>query len=133
MREQLLGTDGDDPFALDPTTLTNFEQENAVSGSMNEVLNIGYPVTFITEEEHDEIFSEAQRSGWDVFHARYPDSQGIFTFSRVGFNEAGDQAIVYLGIQTEDFTGGYYSLLVEREGLWSPMISLMIWGPSLEN
>jgi heat shock protein HslJ len=132
VRGQLPSTEADDPFALDPTTLEDFEQKNLESSLLNEILNIGLPVTFITDEELEAILNTGEDADWAQFQERFSETQGIFTFSRVGFNEAGNQALVYLGIQREDFSGGYYSLLVEREGLWSTVISFMVWDSSLE-
>ena len=130
VRGQLPSTEVDDPFALDPTTLEDFEQKNLESSLLNEILNIGLPVTIITDEELEAILNKGEDADWAQFQERFPETQGVFTFSRVGFNEAGNQALVYLGIQREDFSGGYYSLLVEREGLWSSVMSFMVWDSS---
>jgi heat shock protein HslJ len=133
VRGQLPPTDADDPFTLDPTTLIDFEQKNTASGSLNEVLSIGLPVTFIAEDELEEILNTGEDADWARFRERFPETQGVFTFSRVGFNEAGDQVLVYLGIQREDFSGGYYSILVERESLWFAVMSFMIWDTPQDN
>jgi heat shock protein HslJ len=130
VRGQLPSTEAEDPFALDPTTLEDFEQKNIESSLLNENLNIGLPVTFIADEELEAVLNTGEDANWAQFRERFPETQGVFTFSRVGFNEAGNQALVYLGIQREDFSGGYYSLLVKREGLWSSVMSFMVWNSS---
>ena len=102
---------------------------NRSPSSREEILNIVFPVVFITEEQAGELFKSGDEAGWEVFHTRFPDAQGIYTLSRVGFNEEGNQALVYMGLQSQDFTGGYYSFLGKDEGMWTSLSSFMIWGP----
>jgi hypothetical protein len=92
-------------------------------------LHIVFPIVFITEEQAGELFKAGDEAGWEVFHTRFPDAQGIYALSRVGFNEEGNQALVYMGLQSQDFTGGYYSFLGKDEDMWTSLGSFMIWGP----
>jgi len=64
---------------------------------------------------------------WAAFHEAFPDAGGIYTLSRVGFDQAGDQALVYLGLETESHTGGWYSLMVKNQNQWRATTSFMIW------
>ncbi len=118
-----------DPFGLAPQVLEDFAQRNESASSLAAILHTPFPAAFLSEEELSTLFSPGENGGWAVFGERFPASNGIYTFSRVGFNPQGDQALVYMGLQTEDFEGGYYSLLVKRDGLWSSASSFLIWGP----
>ena len=73
------------------------------------------------------LFSINQ-DGWTLFYNRYPDAPGIITFSRVGFNEAIDQALCYVGFQSQLLSGaGYYFLLKKVNGNWVVDQQVMTW------
>ena len=78
-------------------------------------------------EDMQGLFGENQ-NGWDIFYTRYPEAPGIITVSKVGFNLAADQALVYLGIQSHWLAGsGTYFLLVKKDGVWEIDQSVMTW------
>jgi hypothetical protein len=82
-------------------------------------------VVLLTQPEIQVIFSQG---GWDAFYKQYPQSQGTLVFSRVGFNPAVDQALVYAGNQSHYLAGaGYYYLLARENGAWTVKGQLMVW------
>jgi heat shock protein HslJ len=123
VQAQLPRSDEDDPFALQPETWEDFKRINASPSSLEGVLHTALPFEFTRE-----AWELGDPKSLQAFRERYPAALGVFTFSRVGFNPAGDQALVYMGVESGDFTGGYYSLLVKDKGLWSSVVSFMIWG-----
>jgi hypothetical protein len=64
---------------------------------------------------------------WAAFDAEFPGEEGIYSLSRVGFNATGNQALVYLGLRGEGFSGGWYSLMYMDRGHWTSTISFLIW------
>lgn len=79
-------------------------------------------VMLISREEKKALFSKPlgeKPDGWDRFYAKYPKSPGIITISRVGFNRAGDVAMVYIGSQSHWLAGrGQIYVLRKRGGAW---------------
>lgn len=56
---------------------------------------------------------------WSEFYKKYPDSAGSISFSRVGFNKTGTQALVYFEHWCRDLCGtGHYLLLSKGEKGW---------------
>jgi hypothetical protein len=73
------------------------------------------------------IFGQNQ-DGWQLFYEQYPDAPGITTLSRVGFNYAFDQALVYVGTLSHYLAGaGYYVLLKKVNGSWIVDQQVMSW------
>jgi hypothetical protein len=90
-------------------------------------MQLGSPYTLLSQTARNQIFSQNQ-SGWDIFYGRYPQAPGITTFSKVGFNAKRDQALVYMGTQSNWTVGtGYYLLLKKVNGTWSIDQQVMIW------
>ena len=108
-------------------TLDSFRSRNATSQTLRPDMQLGGPYTLLSQAGKNRIFSQNQ-SGWDIFYNRYPQAPGITTFSRVGFNAQLDQALVYMGTQSNWQVGtGYYLLLKKVNGTWSIDQQVMIW------
>jgi len=57
--------------------------------------------------------------GWASFYANYPGAQGITWLSRVGFNRARDQALVYPANRRHTLMGfGEFLLLGYENSVW---------------
>lgn len=68
--------------------------------------------------------------GWDRFYAKYPNSPKIITISRVGFNQRGDVAMVYVGEQRHWLAGGgQICVLRKQKGKWmlTPAMIGSVW------
>ena len=113
--------------SVDPGTVDSFRNRNDMAYSIRPDMAIGGPYTLLRRSGKDQIFGQNQ-SGWDVFYNRYPRAPGITTLSRVGFNATLDQALVYIGTQSNWLVGaGYYILLKKVGGAWSIDQKVMIW------
>ena len=67
-------------------------------------------------------------TGWDDFYAKYPNSQGVLTLSRVGFNNAKDTAVLYAGNQSHWVAGeGNMVLMKKTAGRWTLQDEAMMW------
>jgi hypothetical protein len=74
-----------------------------------------------------QIFNVNQ-NGWEMFYSRHPDTPGITSVSRVGFNAAMDQALVYIGTESHWLAGaGYYVLMKKVDGVWGIDQQVMTW------
>jgi hypothetical protein len=110
-----------------PETAGSFRTRNDMAYPIRPDMNLGSPYTLLSQAERNRIFGQNQ-SGWEIFYNRYPQAPGITTLSRVGFNSTFDQALVYIGTQSNWLAGeGYYVLLKKTGGVWSINQQVMIW------
>ncbi len=113
--------------AVAQETVDSFKARNDAAYPLRPDMELGGPYTLLTQAARSQIFGQNQ-SGWDVFYNRYPQAPGITTLSRVGFNAAFDQALVYIGTQSNWLAGaGYYILLKKASGSWSIDQQVMTW------
>ena len=116
----------EDMPSLTQEMIDDFIDKNEESYPLVDNFDIQKDVLLLEPDEFREIFQES--SGWSEFYSRYPDAQGILTFSRVGFNPDMSKAVVYLGGQCDWLYGaGYYVFLVKEDGEWSIQDSVMSW------
>ena len=112
---------------VDSATLASFKARNDQAYPISPDMDLGNPYTLLSEAARQKIFGQNQ-SGWEIFYARYPQAPGITTLSRVGFNNALDQALVYLGTQSNWLVGsGNYILLKKVDGAWTVDQRVMTW------
>jgi hypothetical protein len=103
---------------VDQATVDSFRSRNASAYPIPADMDLGIPYSLITQVQRKQIFGPNQ-SGWEVFYSNYPNSPGITTLSRVGFNAAFDQALIYLGTESNWLAGiGNYILMKKVEGDW---------------
>jgi len=111
---------------LSNATLEDFRAKNQESHPVGADLKLDVKYVLIGQAEMEEIFQDS--TGWNKFYTRYPNSQGVMTLSRVGFNEALDQALVYVGNQSDGKAGaGYFFLLSKADGQWTVQSEMMVW------
>ena len=112
---------------VDSETAGSFRTRNDAAYPIPRDMNLGSPYTLLSQAEKNRIFGQNQ-SGWEIFYNRYPQAPGITTLSRVGFNRTFDQALVYIGTQSNWLVGeGYYILLKKVGGIWSIDQQVMTW------
>ncbi len=128
-------------FSSASDALQDFEEKNKESHPLKELFILPLRYTLIDKEEHDEIFRKPESKGWIVYHERYPDSPGILTLSRAGFNPKMNNALVYVVTQREEpvvYSTGekkliadyldYYVILTKTKAGWTikkKMLTLM--------
>ena len=76
-------------------------------------MEIGAGYVLLTQNDKSQLFNQNQ-DGWQLFYEKYPDAPGITALSRVGFNQTLDQALVYVGTQSQWLAGAGYYLLLKR-------------------
>lgn len=88
-------------------------------------LGVGY--TLIDADDMNVIFNDFE-NGWEEFYRRYPNSPGITTLSRAGFNQDGTEALVYMGAQFHYLAGaGNLYRLEKQDGVWKIVEKMMLW------
>ncbi|MDQ1350539.1 MAG: hypothetical protein QG657_841 [Acidobacteriota bacterium] len=108
-------------------TLEDFEQKNQHHYPLNYKFNIKKKYLLLSHEEF--MDNALQRANWDDLRSVYPDSSGVFTFSRVGFNSTRDKAIVYQGWwEGWRFSFGYIILLYKVKNVWILEKRMPLWG-----
>ena len=113
--------------AVAPETVDSFRVRNETAQPIPADMQLGSPYTLLSQTGKDRFFSQNQ-SGWDIFYNHYPQAPGITTLSRVGFNTSFDQALVYIGTQSNWQVGaGYYILLKKVNEAWTIDQQVMIW------
>ena len=85
-------------------------------------------VTLIPEEQANQISLLKDTSVWDRFYELYPKSQGIASFSQIGFSKDFRQAFVCIKNRSDWRTGMAHLVLLEweREG-WLFKGALLLW------
>ena len=107
-------------------TIENFLQRNAQPSQVSPNMQLGVEYSLLTETELMEI---ASQQNWHVIlQERYPGVDGYYIFSRVGFNNSLDQAVVYVGKVGGPLMGsGSYYLLAKQNGIWTIIEDTGVW------
>lgn len=112
---------------LPSSLVDSYRSRNAVSYTLGPNLDVEQDYVLMSQEVFDEIFRK-KGSLWTAFETKYPGASGFITFSRVGFNADGDEALALMGYRCGDLcgAGGLY-LLVKEDGNWKVQEELMAW------
>ena len=111
-----------------PTRLADsYRSRNAASYTLEPNLDVELDYALMPEEEFQKLIRRGGTT-WAEFYEEYPEASGIVSFSRVGFGENEDEALVEMGYLCGDLcgAGGLY-LLVKENGTWKIQESLMVW------
>ena len=112
--------------SLSDEALDNFVQRNQQSGPLAPDMELDVDYILLSTEELSEI---TRQSNWgEVITQKYPGSYGYTMFSRVGFNNSLDQAIIYVGQMAAPLMGsGFYYLMEKKNGEWVIKEQVMAW------
>lgn len=111
---------------LSRETIDNFIQRNTQPDSLSPDMDLGADYVLLTREELLEITSHPN---WgELLTEAYPGSYGYTIFSRVGFNNSLDQALIYVGSVGGPLMGsGFYYLMEKKNGGWVIKEEIMMW------
>lgn len=113
-------------LGLSKETLDNFLMNNDITYPLYKSFNLKVNYIFINKQELRDLFKN--HNGWDEFYKKYPDSQGILTLSKVGFNKKLNQSLIYYGNQSNWLAGtGYLVFLTKKNNIWKIKKEIMIW------
>lgn len=112
--------------SLSDEALDNFVQRNQQSGPLTPDMELDVDYILLSTEELSEI---TRQSNWgEVITQKYPGSYGYTIFSRVGFNNTLDQAVIYVGNMAAPLMGsGFYYLMEKENGDWVIKEQVMAW------
>ena len=112
--------------SLSDEALDNFVQRNQQSGPLAPGMELDVDYILLSTEELSEI---TRQSNWgEVITQKYPGSYGYTMFSRVGFNNTLDQAVIYVGSMAVPLMGsGFYYLMEKENGDWVIKEQVMAW------
>ena len=106
-------------------TLDNFFQRNRQSTQLSPDMQLNIHYVLVSAEEFSAVMDKP--NGWEAFYKKYSPS-GYMQFSRVGFNNTLDQAIIYVGVIPGPMMGsGNYYLLEKKAGQWSIREQVLAW------
>ena len=126
VREQLTRAFGQD---LEIGMFSDYLDRNKDRGPLSKSIPTGLPQSWLSDAEQEALFNNKKKhDGWESFYAKYPGAGGIMAFSRVGFDEKRDHALLYSTISCGWLCGtGHYFLLKRDSGKWVLFKSYMAW------
>lgn len=108
--------------AIDQSAAEDYEARNSRQWLLNKAL-FKFPVKidFITDLDLKAIFhGNWGELRWISYYRRYPESRGFIMLSRIGFNTAHTQALLYMGSRCGPGCGDLNFLLLEKvNGNWT--------------
>lgn len=112
---------------LTQDTINDYQAKKVESRKLENSFTVSGKVVFLSEEEETQLFRNGL-DGWNKFYKKYPEANGIITFSRVGFNKERTQALVYVGIGCGGLCGdGSFMFLEKINGKWSIRGNKNLW------
>jgi hypothetical protein len=107
-------------------TANSFIERNQQPSQLSSDMQLGVDYVLLSTEELSKITS--QPNWHEVLNEKYPGSQGYTIFSRVGFNNTLDQAVIYVGNVRGPLMGsGSYYLMQKQDGEWRIKEQVMVW------
>jgi hypothetical protein len=112
---------------LQQATIDAFRKANAQQVSLHRSFHSSLDYDLVDESQLEPIFKKGG-GWWDAYYKQFPRAQGILTFSRVGFNSDGTQALLYYNNTCGGLCGaGEYVIMVKRDGRWSIATEIEMW------
>ena len=114
--------------SVDESALRDFESKHIQSSEMAPNFDLPVKYFLVNKDDFDESSDEKARLAIHDFYQRYPDARGMIALSRVGFNQARDQAFLRV-----EFTfcplcsHGGKVLLRKQSGKWKVVESFGGW------
>ncbi|MBI5962427.1 MAG: hypothetical protein HY863_03035 [Chloroflexi bacterium] len=106
-------------------TLDNYLERNRRSSQLSSDMQLGVDYILLSTDDLSTIMRRT--NGWNAFYEKYSHS-GYTQFSRVGFNNSLDQAMVYVGQMAGPLMGnGFYYLMEKKDGQWVIKEQVMVW------
>jgi hypothetical protein len=113
--------------ALQQATLDAFRKVNAQQESLRRSLHPSIDYELVTSAQLEPIFCH-HCGFWPAYYKQFPGSQGLLTFSGVGFSADGTQAFFYFSNRCEGLCGtGDYVIMEKRDGRWALQKEINMW------
>ena len=114
------------PFKdVKPETMESFIRQNAQRSPLTASVKASVKVQLIESDLAQETVSGSK---WKKLYAAIPDSSGIISLSKIGFDKEGKQALVYVAhVYGEDSGRGTILLLQKTGQQWKVQDKLFAW------
>jgi len=113
--------------ALQQATLDAFRKVNAQQEFLRRSLHPSIDYEVVTSAQLEPIFCH-HCGFWPAYYKQFPGSQGLLTFSGVGFSVDGTQAFFYFSNRCEGLCGkGDYVIMEKRDGRWAIQNEINMW------
>ena len=80
--------------------------------------SLKYKISTISKYDFKKYFKTDLDSGWINFFNKFPNSIGPITFSRVGFNEKQNQAVIFINMIGKTLFIGKFLFYIKRDDTW---------------
>jgi hypothetical protein len=114
-------------------TAADFETKRKQSVGLERKMGSNISYVLVPESELSDIFQpdangKISSQPWQQFYEKYPGAQGIMSLSRVGFDKAKDEALVYV-INQANLLGGsaFFYVLSKQQGVWKVKKTVLVW------
>jgi len=112
---------------LDTILLQNYKSQNDQEYLLGDRFDQSN-VHIITIDERNCIFDKSSSPSWDNYYDKYPQSCGLYTFQRPGFNSKKNKAIIEYGWMAGPMTGeGYIVILEKGDNGWEITHRFVTW------
>lgn len=102
---------------ISPETAADFLARNTEEYPLKDNFDPERKILLLSQQELDEQFGTP--IDWNQFNLAYPTAAGFYTISCIGYNNTGDQALIYVTDTSETVGGeGVFFLLVIKDGEW---------------
>lgn len=106
-----------------PETINSFSAANQNQTKLKDKFKTRIQHKLFTDTDSKEFFKNGTRLSeyyeWEIFYKKYPNSRGIVSVSRIGFNGEKNQALVYFEHWCLSLCGtGNYIVLKKENGNW---------------
>ena len=139
----------DIPKEISDETALDFYENNKSSYEFTHNFNLPVEVNLFTKMQEDFIFkqNDGNRTLWRIekdkngkeelwyivgadffFQSKFPNSSGLISFSRIGFNKERTEALLYAA-EYDNVLGaeGAFYLLKKINGLWKQVLKQQLW------
>lgn len=107
-------------------TLASYLDRNKQPTQLSAEMDLGVDYILLSNEELSKI--TGQPNWHKTLNEQYPGSGGYLMFSRVGFNNTLDQALIYVGSVAGPLMGsGSCYLMEKKNGEWLIKEQIMVW------
>ncbi len=113
--------------ALQQAALDTFRKVNAQQAFLRRSLHPSIDYELVTSAQLERIFCK-HCGFWPAYYKQFPGSQGLLTFSGVGFSADGTQAFFYFSNSCGGLCGtGHYAIMEKRDGRWVIQKEIEMW------
>jgi len=113
--------------ALQQAALDAFRKVNTQQAFLRRSLHPSIDYQLVTSAQLEPIFCK-HCAFWPEYYKQFPGSQGLLTFSGVGFSADGTQAFFYFSNRCEGLCGtGDFVIMEKHDGRWAIQKEINMW------